>query len=108
MLSPAGVVSLVQAAPTRRHKCAAAALAAKANATVGTLLTRSTASRAKLPAGQDGRATAAKLFPALVDTKRPSTNAARISTAPPLGWTLMSQHFPARFKLHATPLLADL
>src|SRR4029453_529279 len=99
MLSPAGVLSLVQTAPTRRHKCELEPLAAKANAPVGALLTRSTASRAKLPAGQDGRATAANVFPPLVDTNSPSVNAARISTVPPFGWTVMSQHVPARFRL---------
>src|SRR6266498_2074689 len=108
MFSAGNDVIFVQVVPVRRHKCAPAPAAPKRYATSGAAVTRSTAKRVQPLVGPEGRATAVKEFPALVETKSPSTNEARSSPIPPLGWRLMSQHLPARFKLHDVPLLIDL
>src|SRR5436190_18905763 len=76
-----------RAAPVRRHRYAVLPVAPKAYATSGAVAARSTASRVHAPVGADGRVTAAKVPPRLVETNRPSTNDARISTAPPSGCT---------------------
>src|SRR5262245_2910316 len=83
-----GSVTRVQVDPVLLHKYAPVSVAPKAYATSGDVVTRSTPIRDHDPAGEFGSGMLLNVPPELVDTKRPSANATRISTDPPPGSTL--------------------
>src|SRR5262245_6767728 len=100
-------VIFVHVVPARRQRCGVLPADPNAYATSGDAVTRSTANRTQAAAGDDGSDTALKLLPPFADAKSPSANDVRISVVPPLGWTLMSQHFVGRLRLQLAPEFED-